>query len=178
MEHDWARCEGILEALLEQMKIPDAIKVALEQVKAYLPTFEYYHPEVTWSRELLNLMESGQVIERPASFPVYGEGFPSPGSNGFIEALALVKSAIRHQHEPQVCIDLASGAIANSIGARRYEYWARKYPSDWDISLRLDAGEENLPPMESQYLRDPQVQKYTEDLWTLLANIIQDRLEV
>jgi hypothetical protein len=126
---------------------------------------------------LLNLLATDQPIKSPASFPVYGEVFPSPGSNGFLEAMALVKSALRHQHEPRIFTDLAAGAIANSIGARQYGYWARRYPKDWEISLRLDAGEGNLPLMESQYLREPEVEQYAEGMWSALADEIQAKLE-
>jgi hypothetical protein len=45
-EHHWSKCERILRAILEQMDLHDAIKLALDHVKAYLPVFEHYHPEV------------------------------------------------------------------------------------------------------------------------------------
>ncbi len=169
-ELDWFECQRILEALLGQLDVEQIIKVTIYQVGAYLPLFERYHPAVVWPRKLLSLLFENQPIE--GSFLIYGEGFRSPGSNGFLEALGLAQSAALHKKDRRKCIDLATGAIVTTIGAMEFEYWARTYPDRWNNWQKLDPNAVNLPTVESPYL-DSKVQQYAASLWNMLTDYIE-----
>jgi hypothetical protein len=177
-KHDWYECEETMKRLVENLSPREAVRLSVKQVSLFLPVFEQYHPNITGPRKMLSLLASGDPIDETSSFPELSNNYSSPGSSGFLRAIALVDNASQSQHDPHSCFTKVGRAIANAIGSRRLEYWARKFPADWEIAHRSEIGEENLPSIQSDYLREPEVEKYTEGMWSAVADEIEKLLNV
>ena len=52
--HEWYHCELRKKELLEQFSPIEALEIGIEQIYAYLPLFEQYHPDIAWPRRWLD----------------------------------------------------------------------------------------------------------------------------
>jgi hypothetical protein len=171
--HDWATSVQLAKEILSRMDNKQNIDIAANLLMDYLPIFEKYHPEATWPRTFLNAVINSAHIDPEGSLPIYEEGYSSPGSINFLEALGRINSARLHVND-NLSLDLALGAIVATIGAFSYEYWANIYPDDWEIVRKPKTAETNFPQLRSRMLADPQVENYTERIWaTLYERIIK-----
>lgn len=172
-QHNWYECEEIIKKFVENLTPSEAVQLSAKQVSLFLPLFEQYHPHITDPHIILDALIIGDPINKNATFPGLLNSYPSPGTNEFMNALELVNAAVQEQHEPLSCYIKAGRAIVNAIGSRRLEYWARKFPEDWELTRRSALGEENLPTLQSAYLRESEVEQYTEDMWLALAEEVE-----
>jgi hypothetical protein len=175
-QHDTYISEEVMYKLIEKITPREAVCLAVRQIREFLPAFEQYHPDMTAPRIMLDLMAEGEPIDPERPFPELDNRRFTPGYDGFLLALELVDAAALHQTDPPACYRKAGRAIANALGTRRLEYWARRFPEDWEIARRSELGEENLPPLKSAYLREPVVEQFTVDIWTALADELETLL--
>ncbi len=133
-ETDWIECEDILQLLMTEIGNKNAKALALKALRSYLPIFEAAHPQVSWPRTFLDLLEDQGFLETSNLLPGFLNSFPDSHSNGFLSVLTLLDEATHPDTTQALRTDLLSHVVVGSVNLRRREYWAGKFPEDAEIA--------------------------------------------
>lgn len=193
--HNWRQCELVLFDLYPHLPAQDGLLLAVEQLGAHLETFEAYHTDITWPRDLLELVYQLQPVDLSEyDFPLHSDlriydadGTPTPGSDVFVSGLALLLDAFESLLEgsSEHSLDNAKGVIGDAIAAQTQAYGAYHCPEVWrgvrDMLADIRVTEEyNLKELESRTAAleayDACVGAFQQELWTSLANALAARL--
>lgn len=166
-DHDWMICQAALEQLLENLPTGEGVKLAAGELKIALIAFENLRPNIKWARQAVEIISKGTPLPDTFAFEPPVEG-ANPIINDFADALDLLDQAAVDQTKPHICAAWASKAIQGALNVRRYDYFATNYHLDWRIVVKREAGAENLPPLRSKFLREPDVEAYMGSMWLKL----------
>jgi len=165
----WFPCEEQTKRLLRQISPQDAIRIALKFMSYHLDIFEHYHPDVSWPRKCLDNWKLSKPEEREYDWPIYGGGYTSPGTNGYLNAMGDLRHALRSEHNSgKIWVNLVGNAIVAPINTSALGRWIIQHSYNWNV-MGVD---------QSRILAkdDPETQKYKRDTWLEVANEIEKAL--
>ena len=174
---DWFRCQELTEQIVPSLSVEDAITIGVHQVELCLCGFEQRHPDISWPRTLISLLQQRDPAAYSLAFLPWPEEI-NPIDTSLLHGLEMLTNAVEAYINPEVATWRVWKAVQWSIGARRFEYYAGKFPEDWKISLLSAAGETNVPPLKSLYLAEPKIQDFTANLWLGFVQDIESRLQL
>jgi len=178
-DRDWnVGCE-MLEALLLRLPVPTMLRLAHDEVRRRLPTFERHHPRMHWPRLWLDALLRGEPFKFNESKPEILEEAPGPGGNNFIKAVEELSFAAATEGSQRV--KHAMEAISWALSAERTERGGSKYRDLWDLWFQ-DISNDEQPHKYRWVLQkinnDPDVAAVEIAGWTRLADELAAALGV
>jgi hypothetical protein len=186
---DWKAYYVILPALLAFLPAADAVEFALAQLRAYLPRFERYHPDVVWPRRRLRkLSMSGpeyMTIQKQPWLPEARYEYRTPGSDHFVQAIGRAWQAAVNVGEPDVCIPHVVAATGSVRIADLEEFWYGPRPGRWDdwvLACKTpisegDTGRHTVWKVGIIFERDPETQRRDTAAWMAVADELERRIK-
>ena len=189
-QHNWRQCEVEMFGLYTQLPLQDGMRIAIDQLAEHLPTFERYHPDITWVREWFAIVYRLEpVADLTHDFPFQSEvrmynegGVATPGSTAFMDGISLMQEAFDTyiaDESAEHCLNLAKGVIGSSILARTLAYAADNCPAAWqevqgllgDIRITDEYSIEELAERNKHRKAfDECTNDYQAGLWLALAD--------
>ena len=91
---DPERCQFLLKTLFMDMEFYLALAVVIERAQSFLPTFEHYHPEGKFARQILTQMVNTGTA--PSRLPPEAQrDFEFPGAANYMKALSDLAHALQ-----------------------------------------------------------------------------------
>ena len=94
---DHAQGQFLLKRLFGQFPFYHALVIPIERAHGYVDTFERYHPEAVWARQVL--IHIATVGTTPGNLPDEAmREYPTPGSANFVKAVFDLGNAAYQEH--------------------------------------------------------------------------------
>jgi hypothetical protein len=136
-QHKWYQCELALGRAFAYIDINDAMFIMIAFMRTHLDKFVYYHPELSWASEWLDVLET----LKPVDFSTYQFPFwdypetPKPGTEAFLGGLQYSRGAYTWFHSAPydvekyqtMCTSTLSPAVTCTIPARLDVYRAEHH---------------------------------------------------
>lgn len=182
-DREWNSLQATLTRIFADMSTTAALEIVINQLRAYLPTFEGYHADAPVVRGLLvTVMSYGFAPERlPEHLTTE---FDTPGSGQFAQAVLEMCRAMQQDRDPSERPQLLTSAVANVFLAELSELWYRHRPDAYarvrDNHIDPDTGEYSDPEavnvIPMQFWIDDEVAKRDQTLWLKLAYAIERKV--
>ncbi len=139
------KCRDEIFELFKDLPPRDVLQIIIDQMKAYLPIFEVFYPEILWPRKWLEKLELFQPIQ---GYQIDGhgiwdenrifdeQGIPKPGATSFLAAIdncyfAFQEGYLSGHQAP--FLEGVSGALICITGARTHVFWAQIDPAGYEL---------------------------------------------
>ncbi len=156
-DHD--QMQFLLKRLFGQVPFYHALVIPVERAHGYVDTFERYHPEAVWARQIL--VHIATVGTTPGELPNEAmREYPTPGSANFVKAVFDLGNAVYQEHPLEARVGYLVSAVVNAIMAELVEAWYGSRLADW---TRVRQNQFN--PATGQYT-DPEATQIAYRFWT------------
>lgn len=167
---DPERCQFLLKSLFMGMDFYLALAVAIERAQGFLETFEIYHADGQFARQILmQMVNTGRAPPRlpPAAL----RDFEQPGAANFMQALADLARALQPGALPPRVGYLVSATV-NAIMAELVEqYYGRRFYA-WQ-RVRQQPQSEEARAIAYAFWLDEDVALLDTDNWLQVADSIE-----
>jgi hypothetical protein len=178
---DWRGYYAALSPLLACLPAADAVEFVLAQLRAYLPRFESYAPDVTWPRKrLYSLSISGPDYAVARQHPWLPEfRHEAPGAAHFVQAMRYVWQAAVNIDRAGNYIPYLVGAVVSVRMADLEELWYGPRPRAWDqwsLAMKTQIGAQQPWKVAIMFDRDPAIQRRDTAAWLAVADELERRI--
>jgi hypothetical protein len=158
-ERDPEQIQFLLKRLYLTIGFYMGLAVAVERAYAFVATFECYHPEAFWARQVLVQITSTGTA--PGKLPEEAMGeFTSPGAGNFVKALSDLAHAAQQNTQLEARIGYLVSATVNAVMADVVESWYGERLDDWER-----VRQNTIDPETGQYV-DPEATQIPYQFWT------------
>ena len=149
----------LLKRLFGQLPFYHTLIIPLERAHGYVDTFERYHPDAVWARQVLVHIATVGTI--PGELPDEAmREYPTPGSANFVKAVFDLGNAAYQEHQMEARVGYLVSAVVNAIIAELVETWYGSRLEDW-----ARVRQNQLDPATGQYT-DPEATQIAYRFWT------------
>ena len=170
---DPERCQFLLKTLFMDMEFYLALAVVIERAQSFLPTFEHYHPDGKFARQILTQMVNTGTA--PSRLPPEAQrDFEFPGAANYMKALSDLAHALQQGPLPPRIGYLVSATV-NAIMAELVEHYYGRHMDRWEI---IRGNPEGGEAREIAYVfwSDEESALLDTDHWLQVADSIESHL--
>ena len=167
---DPERCQFLLKSLFMGMEFYLALAVVIERAQSFLETFELYHPDGLFARQIL--MQMVNTGTAPARLPPEAmRDFEQPGAANYMKALGDLAHALQPGPLPPRIGYLVSATV-NAIMAELVEQYYGQRPQLWR-TLREHPDDPKSRDIAYSFWTDADVALLDTDHWLQVADSIE-----
>jgi hypothetical protein len=174
---DWTMCRKARQNLLRELGCLGCAKLVIYYVELYSRKFHNYHPEESWVSvrigKLKDVVALGGAVEDWIPLPESENQYTSPGSMEFVRAIERLWRIPTSMNKLERCVELTEAALSELFTANLVEQWGRVQPELWQ---QVRQRQENYI-LDENFRNDIGVRKLSVELWLLLADEIEKRLQ-
>ena len=170
---DPERCQFLLKSLFMDMEFYLALAVVIERAQSFLETFELYHPDGGFARQIL--MQMVNTGTAPSRLPPEAQrDFEFPGAANYMKALSDLAHALQPGPLPPRIGYLVSAA-ANAIMAELVEHYYGQRMDDW-LTVRQHPDSAEARAIAYAFWTDEEVALLDTDHWLAVTDSIEGQL--
>ena len=167
---DPERCQFLLKSLFIEMEFYHALAVVIERAQSFLETFELYHAEGAFARQIL--MQMVNTGKAPARLPPEAmQDLDFPGGANFMKALSDLAHALQPGPLPPRVGYLVSATV-NAIMAELVEHYYGRRSDDWAL-VREQPADPRAQDVAYAFWIDEEVALLDTDHWLQVADSIE-----
>lgn len=167
---DPERCQFLLKSLFMEMDFYHALAVVIERAQSFLETFELYHSDGGFARQIL--MQMVNTGTAPARLPPEAmQDLDFPGGSNYMKALSDLAHALQQGPLPPRIGYLVSATV-NAIMAELVEHYYGRRPDDWTL-VREQPTEPRAHKIAYAFWTDEEVALLDTDHWLQVADSIE-----
>lgn len=173
-ERDPEQCQFLLKTLFMEMEFFLAFAVVVERAQSFLETFEHYHPDAKFARQiLLQMVNTGTA---PSKLPPEAmQDFEYPGATNYMKALADMAHALQSGPLPPRIGYLVSATV-NSIMAELVEHYYGSHMEQWTF-VRENPSDPQAQQIAYAFWTNEDVALLDTDHWLQVADSVEKNLE-
>lgn len=122
----------LLKKLYKQIPFVVALGVSTEQAHNYVATFEQYHPDEIWPRQMLRQIVMTASAPDESVIQQAFQHFTTPGTANFFKALYDLFQGTQTKHSSEARLGFLVSAVVNSITAELVELYFGDQPDVWE----------------------------------------------
>ena len=167
---DPERCQFLLKSLLMDMAFYHALAVVIERAQSFLETFELYHSDGGFARQIL--MQMVNTGTAPVRLPPEAmQDLDFPGGANYMKALSDMAHALQQGPLPPRIGYLVSATV-NAIMAELVEHYYGRRPEAWAL-VNQQPADSRAQDIAYAFWTDEEVALLDTDHWLQVADSIE-----
>jgi hypothetical protein len=171
---DHEQIQFLLKRLVLRLPFYHALVIAVEQAHGYVGTFERYHPDAVWARQVL--VHIATVGTTPGDLPDEAmHDYTTPGSANFVKAVFDLGNAAFQEHPMEARIGFLVSAVVHAIMAELVEVWYGARLADWE-RVRQNPNAPEAAQIALRFWTDEAISQRDTEAWLNVADRIEQHV--